>query len=149
MQKKAEEKIQKAEEEIAAIREKADKQLSETREALDRERHARLLTERNAEKASESAEEANARVVALQEKANLTDRYLKDRNDLEARLQQALVDKDKDKALLVQEHEYMREIGKLREDLAQSREEKAALEILIARTEKSLKRPSPEKPTQK
>ncbi|TEB04772.1 hypothetical protein Psch_03534 [Pelotomaculum schinkii] len=140
VQKKAEEKLQKAEDEIAAIREKAEKQLSEIREALDRERQARLLAERNSEKASEAAAEANSVAEALQEKANLADRYLKDRNDLEARLQQALVDKDK--SLLAQERESMNEISRLREELAQVREDKAALEVLMARA--GGKQPVPE-----
>lgn len=136
VQKKAEEKIQKAEEEIATIREKAEKQLFETREALDRERQARLLIERDAEKASKASAEANSRAEGLLEKAKLADRYLQERNDLEARLQQALVDKDK--SLLAQEREYMKEISKLREDLARAREEKATLEVQMIRIGKKM-----------
>ena len=40
---------------------------------------------------------------------------------------------EKERAVLAAQRETMNEIGKLRENLARSREEKAALEVLIAR----------------
>lgn len=130
---KAEERLLKVEQEADQAREKASIEIAKIREALDKERDARVQAEKFADKANEKAVKANASAEALQEKANLADRYLQERNDLEARLQQAVVDADK--SLLAKEREYMKEISKLREDLAQAREEKAAVEVLLAQAD--------------
>lgn len=128
---KAEDRVMKAEKEAAQAHEKASLEIAKIREALDKERDARVKTEKLADKVSETAVDANTRAAVLQEKANLADLYLQERNDLETRLQQELVDREK--SLLAKEREHMKEVSKLREDLAQIREEKAALEISLVR----------------
>lgn len=54
---------------------------------------------------------------------------------------------EKERAVLAAQREAMNEIGKLREDLARAREEKAALEVLIARSVSQ--KPDPEQPLDK
>lgn len=177
----ANERVQQVEGQAALVREQADRELNEMREALAREMEAREQSARLATLAEQAASAAQIRAVELEEQAGKAVRYREERDELSQKCKtldekvnqlQALMDKvrteaqkeleiqaqrfkeiidrlkeqhsddliraseraevEKEKAVLSAQKEFMQEISRLRELLAQCREEKAQLETQLA-----------------
>lgn len=134
--------VQAAKMEAAQVREAAEKDVRDIRDVLAQAREAQQQSAKLAVLAEEAAASAKARCAELEDLANQADEYRRDgerAREETAKAKEAMLRAnelagiEREKAVLVAERKAMNEIGKLREDLAQAREEKAALEVSIAR----------------
>lgn len=176
----ANERVQQAEGRAALIREQADKELSEMKDSLAREKEAREQSARLASLAEQAASAAQEKAEALEEQAKKAEQFRQERDEfaqnnktlenkvdqLQAQLEQTRMEAqkeldvqagrvkeqierlyeqhrdamtralekaevEKDKAVLLIQREFMKDIAGLRESLAQCREEKAKLEAQV------------------